>query len=325
MATYTFAAYRVSTDYIDYGSDSTIQDVVEITITDNDALLHDDEASDPGAAQQISIDGVAVDSYQFYYDDSITVDGTPETVKTFLVSIGGTNYCFLINDDGPTIPGAAVGQTVSLVSYGTYTNVTYSSVACFAEGTRIRTERGEAPIETLAVGDMVWTLDHGFQPIRWIGASPLSVRDLLSRPHLRPIRIPADTFGPGMPKQDLRVSPQHRVLLRGWQIELHFGEKEVLAPAKGLVGENGITTDQDCRSVTYYHMMFDSHEIVRSDGLLTESFLLGETIRGSMDLAQRDELLELFPELRDLEGINAGAARPVLRVKEAQVLASLAA
>ena len=44
-------------------------------------------------------------------------------------------------------------------------------VYCFAEGSRLRTPGGEIRVERLSVGDMVDTLDHGPQAIRWIGRS----------------------------------------------------------------------------------------------------------------------------------------------------------
>ena len=44
-------------------------------------------------------------------------------------------------------------------------------VICFTAGTRIRmADGGEARVETLRPGDLVWTLDHGPQPLRWRGS-----------------------------------------------------------------------------------------------------------------------------------------------------------
>jgi len=40
---------------------------------------------------------------------------------------------------------------------------------CFARGTLIRTETGERPVEELAIGDPLPTLDGTLQRIRWIG------------------------------------------------------------------------------------------------------------------------------------------------------------
>ena len=46
-----------------------------------------------------------------------------------------------------------------------------SDPVCFARGTRIETQDGIVLIEDLKVGDLVRTLDHGAQPIRWIGST----------------------------------------------------------------------------------------------------------------------------------------------------------
>ena len=51
-------------------------------------------------------------------------------------------------------------------------NIENTAIICFAAGTMILTAEGERAIETLTAGDMVWTLDHGYQPLRWIGAGP---------------------------------------------------------------------------------------------------------------------------------------------------------
>ncbi len=80
-------------------------------------------------------------------------------------------------------------------------------IVCFARGTLIKAHRGEVPIEELKVGDKVLTVDAGYQPIRWMGMNKLSKADLDANPKLKPIRIRADALGPGMPKQDLLVSP----------------------------------------------------------------------------------------------------------------------
>ena len=65
--------------------------------------------------------------------------------------------------------------------------------------------------------------------------------------------------------RDLRVSPQHRMLLSGWQAEVLFGESEVLATAKSLVNDHSILREEG-GEVKYFHILFDSHEIVYAEG-----------------------------------------------------------
>lgn len=326
MPTTTVKIYEVPNTYVDSGTSPTISGVFEMTVVDGDARLHGNEWSDPGSSQIITVDGGAVDSYWFFYDDDITINGGPETIKTFQLVIGGVTRSFVMNDDGPNIPGATVGTSFTLDQFNNYTSIPYADVACFVKGTLIRTASGDRPVETLAVGDLIETLDHGAQPIRWIGQSDLSGRELLIRPHLRPIRIRANSFGPGLPKRDLAVSPQHRIMVDGWRLQLHLGLDQALAPAKALVGHDGVAVDRDCADVSYFHFMFDRHEVVISEGMPSESFLFGDTIRDGMDLAQSQEIMELFPELAALSP-KAGkiAARPILKRFEVAALIGSAA
>lgn len=183
-------------------------------------------------------------------------------------------------------------------------------VVCFARGTLIETDRGEVAIEHLVEGDMVRTLDNGFQPIRWIRSSLAPAFG-----NLAPIRIAAGTFGN---RRDLLVSPQHRIMLSGWQMELLFAEPEVLAPAKSLINDSTIRSEVG-GMVVYYHMLFDRHEIVFAEGAPSESFHPGQTALDGMDEAVRDEIFTLFPELRNNRDGFGPAARICLKHYEAQV------
>ncbi|PLL14648.1 hypothetical protein C0V75_04330 [Tabrizicola sp. TH137] len=180
------------------------------------------------------------------------------------------------------------------------TTVTFTgieSVVCFARGTRIRTPSGWRAIQTLRPGDLVTTLDHGPQPLRWIGSRALSPSDLAEQPKLAPVRIPADALGPGLPIRDLIVSPQHRMLLSGRLVERMFDLPEILVPAKDLVGAFGITRAALPAGVEYWHMLFDRHEVVAAEDAPAESLYPGpEAIRGLPDAALR-EIITLFPDL----------------------------
>jgi hypothetical protein len=73
--------------------------------------------------------------------------------------------------------------------------------------------------------------------------------------------------------------------------------------------------------VTYIHFMFAQHEVVLSDGAWTESFQPGDLSLKGVGNAQRNEILELFPELKTQEGLKAySAARRSLKKHEARLL-----
>ncbi|WP_372572530.1 Hint domain-containing protein [Ruegeria jejuensis] len=227
---------------------------------------------------------------------------------------GGNNNDTLIVPKGSTVtpffPGAT-GGTVDLpggANSFTYTNIENVEIACFTEGTMIRTPGGERAIETLQVGDLVDTLDHGPQPIRWIGR-----RSVAGRGRHAPIRFAPGTIGNDRPVQ---VSPQHRVLLSGWRCELFFHAPEVLCAAKHLCDGDRIHR-APCDQITYFHLMFDRHEIVLGENALLESFYAGDHILQA-DRACYDELIELFPELAD--GAPIAAARPFVGHAEGALL-----
>lgn len=196
-------------------------------------------------------------------------------------------------------------------------------IPCFTPGTLIETDRGPVPSEAIRVGDRVLTRDSGYRSVRWCGRRDLSAAELAASPALRPVVIRRGAFGPDQPAQDMLVSPQHRLLLTGARAHLIAGETEVLAAALHLCGGSGISR-APAGSVSYVHFLFDQHEIVRSDGIWSESFQPGAATLGGLESAQRTEILTLFPELATEQGLGAySAAR--LSLKPHEVRAILAA
>ena len=183
----------------------------------------------------------------------------------------------------------------------------------------IDTRCGAVAVQDLRVGDRVLTRDNGFQTIRWIGRKSLGAAALAASPALRPVCIRRDAFGPGVPARDMVVSRQHRMLLTGTDVQLHMAETEVLACA-GHLGPQSLRTLPLVEEVTYLHILFDGHEIVRADGCWTESFQPGRQVAEALDAAVRDELLAIFPELGQSEGPAFAAARPTLRAWEAMAI-----
>ncbi len=174
-------------------------------------------------------------------------------------------------------------------------------VPCFTAGTLIETPLGARRIEELHPGDMVMTKDHGPQPLRWIGSKKLAVLDLALRPKLRAIRIQAGALGENTPTADLLVSPEHRILVRSKIARRIFGTSEVLVAAKQLLQLEGIDIAQDLNEVEYFHILFDRHEVVTSNGAETESLFTGPQALASLSEAAVEEIVALFPDLRDAD------------------------
>lgn len=178
-----------------------------------------------------------------------------------------------------------------------------------ATGTLIDVKGGQMPVEDLQIGDMVRTKDNGYQPVRWIASRRLNAAEFAADPGLRPIRIQAGALGTAKPVRDLVVSQQHCILIDDWRCELLFGEDEILVPAMALLNDGSVTIDHSGEAVTYYHFMFDKHEIVYSNGVETESFHPASGGVELVDTAKRTELFKLFPEL----AIDADAFGPKAR------------
>ncbi|MBL4806751.1 MAG: Hint domain-containing protein [Rhodobacteraceae bacterium] len=290
------------------------------------------------AVQNVSFDLYDVDSKLFGpgydWDDIVTIialdaNGNQVTVSithsdgqiVFGNTVEGTN-----NDtsNGATVHVEIAGPIVSLEIVFTdgpdHSNagwigigdITFNEfVFCFTKGTQITTNRGEVAIEDLVEGDMVRTLDNGMQPIRWIGSTKVSASG-----NMAPILFAAGSIGN---TRDLQVSPAHRVLLEGWKTELLFGDAEMLTAAKSLVNGKTITQPKGGQ-VEYFHILFDKHEIIFSDGAMTESFHPGEAGQGVASDAARAEIFALFPHLEDgLESFGP-AVRSVLNTHEVALL-----
>ena len=231
---------------------------------------------------------------------------------------GSLNITFTSGDreDGFVEFRDADGNITSTMNFEEIENV----VPCFTPGTAIATPRGERLVEDLRVGDKIITRDNGIQEIRWIGQKTLSGHELARSPNLRPILIQKGSLGNNLPEHDILVSPQHRILINNERTSLYFEETEVLAAAKHLTGLKGVD-EVGTLGVSYVHFMFDNHEVVLSNGAWTESFQPGQSVIDGLGTEQRDEIFQLFPELKTEEGIkDYTAARRALKKHEAKLL-----
>ncbi|MEL7216468.1 MAG: Hint domain-containing protein, partial [Pseudomonadota bacterium] len=172
-----------------------------------------------------------------------------------------------------------------------------TGVVCFALGTMIATPQGDRAVETLRVGDLVVTSDNGLQAIRWITTRHLSSVRTGLFPTLRPIRIRKDAFGAGRPERDLLVSPQHRMLVRGPDVQMMFGQTEALSHAFHLLDGHRIVQDPAPNGITYVHFLCDAHEIVFANGMPSETFHPGPMGLSTLEDAPLHDLLNLFPDL----------------------------
>ncbi len=259
-------------------------------------------------------------------DDTFLIDATAlnGTGLTVVGGEGAETTGDVLNFNGQLLAGSVVitdndgagpgkSGTATLLDGSTVTFSEIESIICFTEGTGVETPYGARPVETLAPGDIVLTRDHGPQPLRWVGS-----RTVAGAGRFAPIEFAPGSIGN---KQRLRVSPQHRMLIEDYRASMYFGEEEVLTAADFLV--NGDTIVQrEVASVTYFHLLFDRHELVLSGGTWSESYQPGSYSLPGLDDCARDELFRLFPKLRSNPNGYGPAARLSLKRQQGMLLAA---
>jgi len=157
--------------------------------------------------------------------------------------------------------GTVAPPGLTLMSDGG-TGVELVETACFCAGTNIRTPNGDAPVETLKIGDMVMTAGGQAVPVRWIGISTVSTR-FADPLRVMPVRIRAGALAENMPERDLLLSPDHAMFLGG-----------ILLQAGALVNGSSITREARMPEIfTYYHVELANHELILAEGAPAETFV----------------------------------------------------
>ncbi len=250
-----------------------------------------------------------------------STEPTPTSANNVSLNYNSTTGELVVSD---TVGGSIVTESLHLT--GTFdttpANTLHDSVgangisvyvACFAEGTRILTSRGEIAVEALAVGDQVVTARKdapATRPITWIGQRSIALDWHPQRSKVEPVRIQAGAFGDNQPARDLVVSPDHAIFVGNRLIE-----------AKYLVNGASIRRDTSARRVHYYHIELDQHDVLIAEGLATESYINdgnrgmftngGEPMVLHPDFAATPMALRCAPLLN--EGAEIEAIRAALR------------
>lgn len=234
------------------------------------------------AATSLTLTGTAEpnSAVSLFQDGTKIADTTADEAGNWSAIVGGpltdqTTYAFT---------ASAMDRAGNDGSASSPYNIEIDSSLCFYEGTLIRTEQGETPVEDLRIGDLVMTMsDAGpaLRPVRWIGRQTVASR-FASALNTHPVRIQAGALGEALPARDLLVSPEHALHLDG-----------LLVHASALV--NGTSIQRMTLAAlpavfTYFHIELEHHELVLAEGTLAETFVDNVTRRRFDNWAEYEAL-----------------------------------
>lgn len=259
-------------------------------------LVDNDDDGDVGGDGGDTINGIDVD--RAYPGDTVTVDNGDGSTTTI------TGITFYLTDgtrvftptDGSVLDDLELVSTTWVSGTGDL-DVNDLGPPCLVAGTHVETPDGMMRVEDLSPGMSVVGQDGRLLTLRMVLHTDFNGRELAENDKLRPVRIVAGALGNGLPRRDLLVSRQHRVVVSTQSVLQMFECDEVLLPAAQLLPLAGFYVDTEFESVTYYHLVFDQHEIIYAEGAATESLYTGEEALKSVSDEAREELMAMFPEL----------------------------
>ncbi|MBK0326832.1 Hint domain-containing protein [Rhodobacteraceae bacterium F11138] len=126
-------------------------------------------------------------------------------------------------------------------------------VSTFKAGTMLETPSGWKTVETLAVGDQVYTLDGGFAELTRIR------KHRVTAGAARAIHVPAGSLNNC---SDMMLTTGQHVALLEAECETLFQAPCVLAPASALCGFRGITSVSGYSDIETTELTFANEEIV---------------------------------------------------------------
>ena len=257
----------------------------------------------PDATATVTMNvGASIDLQYISYTSGGSASVNSSGVLT--VSVGGQTYV-------QQLDGNYADVRFQLTEDALNGTLVTAEARCFRSLTRILTDRSEAAVEDLRIGDLVQTVLGGtLTPITWIGRRHI---DCARHPHPQkvwPVRVAAGAFGPGSPHTDLFLSPDHAIYVN-----------EVLIPVKHLINGSSIAQVPVDR-VTYHHIELAQHDVLLADGLPAESFL---DLRDGANYANRPGPTRLYPDYSARMWEAFGCARLIVTGPELDAAQALVA
>lgn len=179
----------------------------------------------------------------------------------------------------------------------------------FTPGTFISTPSGDRLVQELRPGDLVLNKQGVAVQIRWKGSATLTAQEMYGNPHLHPVVLHRGSMSPGVPMRDTAVSQNLGLETASAKNGHMHAMGRATVAAKKLINHRDVRTVQPI-TITYIHIHFDNHQIVRANGAWVECFSPLDSDNDAARSAQRTELFFFFPELRDIQ-VDRVAPKPM--------------
>ncbi|MEO0992019.1 MAG: Hint domain-containing protein [Pseudomonadota bacterium] len=175
-----------------------------------------------------------------------------------------------------------------------------------AGGANVRTPCGPRRVENLRRGDLIVTRKDGLQPLRMIFSRTVTDAEMAADPSLAPILLRQRAVGPMMPQTPLRLASGHRVLVPGYRLGGLEDRDVALVQARDIAGTSDASfVDRSFDRVTYFNLIFDTHQVFTANGLPVESYLPSTANICALDERIRRDMKAHLPETA-LEGAYPG-------------------
>lgn len=300
-------------------TDVTIVAAFSVEIVDDDNFLEDPDSNNSLQLDTSALPGFRGTSRNFQTFESYSgdINGVP---VTFTLLQFNSPFYVVVNSGDVSVGDTIANTNNSIVTAPPSQYTSLPDFVCFTAGTPIATPSGYRPVETLQAGDPAVLHDGRIAPIRWVGRRQVSLAQIKANPATAPVRIAAHAFGTGKPYRDLLLSPQHRIAITSPMTEYLFANRAMLASVKSLINGFSIHQTTPSKEVEYFHLLFDQHQLLDVQGVLTESFFPGGCALDEMPTAARNAVFQLFPALRNDPTAYGDTILPVMKHHEARLV-----
>lgn len=149
----------------------------------------------------------------------------------------------------------------------------------FLKGTKVATTSGWKPVERIAVGDLIRTLDHGFKGVRRISTNVVVIPADERRDEYLPVFVPARAAFNGRP---VWLMPEQGMALTLSKIDAERDGVSVV-PARVLSGAGRLMSQAPGSSFEVCSLFFDEDQVIFVEGGLQAYCPSGRfSMRGSL-------------------------------------------